>query len=133
MPIYQAHTFNALSSALSAEIKDKIEMEYSWLERTNLLWKVLEKIFGSSNDKKSSSNILEKISSSSTLFDQSQEGQSSFQEEEVKSTSLEKSDCPVSQTGLSGFDRTETSLAKEDNCSTSSFDDDDTYDEYDEQ
>jgi hypothetical protein len=32
-----AHAFNVLSSALSAEIKDKIEIEYSWLERTNLL------------------------------------------------------------------------------------------------
>jgi hypothetical protein len=37
---------NALSSALSAEIKDKIKMEYSLLERANILWKVLEKIFG---------------------------------------------------------------------------------------
>jgi hypothetical protein len=43
-------------------------------------------------------------------------------------------DCPISQTGLSGFGRIETSLAEEDACSTSSSDDDDdTYDEYDEQ
>jgi hypothetical protein len=33
----EAHAFNILSSALSAEIKDNIEMEYSWLERINLL------------------------------------------------------------------------------------------------
>jgi hypothetical protein len=42
----KAYASNALSSALSAEIKDKIKMEYSLLERSNLLWKVLEKIFG---------------------------------------------------------------------------------------
>jgi hypothetical protein len=64
----EAHAFNVLSSALSAKIKDKIKMEYGWLERINLLWKVLEKMFGSSNDKKSSSNILENISSSSILI-----------------------------------------------------------------
>jgi hypothetical protein len=47
---------------------------------------------------------------------------------------LGKLDCPVSQTGLSGFGRIETSLAEEDDCSTSSSnDDDDTYDEYDKQ
>jgi hypothetical protein len=116
---------------LSAEIKGKIEMEYGWFEKTNFLWKVLEEMFGSSNDKKSSSNILEKISSSSTLFDQSQEGQSSSQKEEAKSASLGKLDCPVSQTGLSSFGRIETSLAEEDDCSTSSSDDDDdTDDEY---
>jgi hypothetical protein len=89
----------------------------------------IEEIFGSSNDKKSSSNIPEKISSSSTLFYQSQEGQSSSQKEEAKFVSLGKLDCPVSQTGLSGFGRTETSLTKEDDCSTSSSVDD----EYDEQ
>jgi hypothetical protein len=33
----EAHVSNALSSALSAEIKDEIEMEYGWLERANLL------------------------------------------------------------------------------------------------
>jgi hypothetical protein len=43
-------------------------------------------------------------------------------------------DCPVSQTGLSGFGRIETSLAEEDDCSMSSSDDDDyTDDLYDEQ
>jgi hypothetical protein len=39
----EAHASNGLSSALSAEIKDEIEMEYSWLERVNLLCKVLGK------------------------------------------------------------------------------------------
>jgi hypothetical protein len=38
----KAHASNALSSALSVEIKDDIEIEYAWLERANLLWKVLE-------------------------------------------------------------------------------------------
>jgi hypothetical protein len=33
----EAHTSNTLSSVLSAEIKDEIEMEYGWLERANLL------------------------------------------------------------------------------------------------
>jgi hypothetical protein len=32
----EAHASNALSSALSAEIKDEIEMEYGLLERANL-------------------------------------------------------------------------------------------------
>jgi hypothetical protein len=31
------HASNALSSALSAKIKDEIEMEFGWLERANLL------------------------------------------------------------------------------------------------
>jgi hypothetical protein len=85
----KAHTSNGLSSALSAEIKDEVEMECGWLERANLLWKVLEQMYGSSNSNKSSSSAPENISSSSTLFDQSQEGQSSSQKEEVKSASLE--------------------------------------------
>jgi hypothetical protein len=119
---------------LSAEIKNEGEMEYGWPKIANLLWKVLEQMYGSSNSKKSSSSAPENISSSSTLFDQSQEGQSSSQKEEAKSASLGKSDCPVFQTGLSGFGRIETSLAEEDDCSTSSSDDDDdTNDEYDEQ
>jgi hypothetical protein len=75
-------------------------------------------MYDSSNSKKSSSNALENISSSYTLFDQSQEGQSSSQKEEAKSDSLRKPDCPVSQTGLSDFGRIETSLAEEDDCST---------------
>jgi hypothetical protein len=33
----KAHASNALSSALSAEIKDEIEMEYDLLKRANLL------------------------------------------------------------------------------------------------
>jgi hypothetical protein len=92
---------------------------------------MLEQMFGSCNSKKSSS-APKNISSSSTLFDQSQEGQSSSQKEEAKSTSLGKLDCPISQTGLSSFGRIETSLVEEDDCSMSSSDDD-TDDEYDEQ
>jgi hypothetical protein len=46
-------------------LKDDIEMEYGLFERANILWKALEKIFDSSNDKISSSkNILENVSSS---------------------------------------------------------------------
>jgi hypothetical protein len=33
----EAHASNALSNALSAEIKNEIEMEYGWLERANLI------------------------------------------------------------------------------------------------
>jgi hypothetical protein len=33
----EAHASNTLSSALSAEIKDEIKMEYGLLERANLL------------------------------------------------------------------------------------------------
>jgi protein-arginine kinase len=33
----EAHASNALSSALSIEIKDKIEIKYGLLERANLL------------------------------------------------------------------------------------------------
>jgi hypothetical protein len=75
----KVYAYNVLSSALSAEIKDKIKMEYGLLERANLLWKTLEQMYDSSNRKKSSPSALENISSSSTLFDQSQEGQSSSQ------------------------------------------------------
>jgi hypothetical protein len=130
----EPHASNAFSSALSVEIKDEIKMEYDYLERANLLWNVLEQMYGSRNSKKLSSSAPENISSSSTLFYQSQEGQSSSQKEEAKSASLRKPDCPIFQTGLSDFDRIETSLAEEDDCSTSSSDDDDdTDDEYDEQ
>jgi hypothetical protein len=121
---------------LCAEIKDEIEIEYDWLERGNLLWNVLKQMFGSSNSKKLSSSALENISSSSTLFDQSQEGQSSSQKEEAKSASLGKPDCPVSQTRGSGFGRIENVLSEEDDCSTLSSDVDDnndTNDEYDKQ
>jgi hypothetical protein len=64
-----AHASNGLSSALSAEIKDEVKMEYGWPERANLLWKVLEQMYGSSNSKKSSSSASKNISSSSILFD----------------------------------------------------------------
>jgi hypothetical protein len=132
----EAHTSNTLSSALSVEIKDEVEMEYGLLERANLLWKVLEQMFGSSDDKRSSSTkIPENISSSSTHFDQDQEEQSSVQKEELNSASLRKPNGPISQTGVSDFSRTENVLAEEDDCSTSSFnvdDGDDTDDEYDE-
>jgi hypothetical protein len=42
----EAHASNTLSSALSAEIKDEIKMEYGWLERDNLLWNVLDQMYG---------------------------------------------------------------------------------------
>jgi hypothetical protein len=79
----EAHASKSLSSALSAEVKDKIKMEYGFLERANLLWKVLEQMFGSSNNKRSSSNVSENISSSFIHIDQDQEEQSSVQKEEV--------------------------------------------------
>ncbi len=88
---------------MSAEIKDEIKMEYGWPERANLLWKVLEQMYGSSNSKRSSSSAPENISSSSTHFDQDQEEQSSVQKEELNSASLGKPDGSVSQTGVSGF------------------------------
>jgi hypothetical protein len=94
-PYLEAYASNVLSSALSVEIKDEIKMGYDWLERSNLLWKVFEQMYGSSNSKKSSSSALKNISSSSTLFDESQEGQSSSQKE-AKSVNLGKPDCPVS-------------------------------------
>jgi hypothetical protein len=65
----EAHTSNGLSSTLSAEIKDEIEMEYDWPERANLFWKVLEQMYGSSKSNKSSSSASDNISSSSTHFD----------------------------------------------------------------
>jgi hypothetical protein len=80
---------------LSAEIKDEIEMEYGWLERTNLLWKALQQVYGSSNSKRSSSSAPENISSSSTHYDQDQEEQSNVQKEELNSVSLVKPDGPV--------------------------------------
>jgi hypothetical protein len=131
----KVHASNALSSALSAEIKDEIEMEHCLLERANLLWKLLEQMYDSSNSKRSSSSAPENISSSSTHFDHDQEEQSSVQKEELNSVSLGKLDSPISQTVVSSFGRTENVLAEEDDCYTSSFDiddDDDTDDEYDE-
>jgi len=134
----EAHAFNALSSALSAEVKDMIEMEYGFPESANLLWKALREIYGSSNIGKSSMKTAsENISSSKEPNDQEQEEQSSVKKEKGKSVSLGKPDGPVYQTGVSGFGRTGTDLAEEDDCSTSSSDndndDDDTDDEYDDQ
>jgi hypothetical protein len=66
-------------------------MEYGLLESANLLWKTLERMYGSSNDKSSSSiNVPENISSSSMHIDQDNEEQSSVQKEKVKSASLGK-------------------------------------------
>jgi hypothetical protein len=93
----ETHISNGLSSALCAEIKNEVEMEYGWTKRAKLLWKVLEQMYGSSNSKKSLSSALENISSSSsTLFDQSQEGQSSSQKEEAKSVSSILSEQKIS-------------------------------------
>jgi hypothetical protein len=58
----KAHASNGLSSAMSIEIKDEIEMEYGWHERANLIWNVLEQMYASSNSKKSSSTAPENIS-----------------------------------------------------------------------
>jgi hypothetical protein len=69
----EAHVSSTLSSALSAGKKDKIEIECGLFERVNLLWKVLEQIFGSSNNKRSSSNVTENISLSSIHIDEDQE------------------------------------------------------------
>jgi hypothetical protein len=80
---------------LNAEIKDEIKMEYGWLERTNLLWKALQQVYGSSNSKRSSSSAPENISSSSTHYDQDQEEQSNVQKEELNSVSLVKPDGPI--------------------------------------
>jgi hypothetical protein len=133
-PYLEAHASNTLSSALSAKIKDEIEIEYGWPERANFLWKVLEQMYGSSNRQRSSSSVPENISSSCINIDQGQEEQSHTQEEKVESTSLEKLDCSISQTGVSGFGRTKITLAEEEDCSTSSShinDDDVTDDKYD--
>jgi hypothetical protein len=57
-----------------------IKMEYGLLESANLLWKALEQMYGSSNDKRLSLiNVSENISSSSIRIDQDQEEQSSVQ------------------------------------------------------
>jgi hypothetical protein len=90
----EGHASNALSSALSAEIKDKIEMEYGWFKRGNLLCKVLEQMYGSSNSKKSSSSALENVLLSSTHCDQDQEEQSRVQKE-LNSASLKNPDGMV--------------------------------------
>jgi hypothetical protein len=64
---------------LSAEIKDEIEIECDWPERANLLWR---QMYDSSCDKRSSRNIPQNISSSSTHFNQDQEEQSGVQKED---------------------------------------------------
>jgi hypothetical protein len=65
---------------LNVEIKEEIKMEYGLLERANLLWNVIEQMFGSSDDKRLiSTNIPENVSSSSIHIDQDQEEQSSVQ------------------------------------------------------
>jgi hypothetical protein len=92
----EAHTSNILSSALSVEIKDEITIEYGWLERANLLWKVLKQIYGSSTSKRSSLSAPENISSSSTHFDQDQKEQLSVQKRRTKFYQSEK-------IGWSGF------------------------------
>jgi hypothetical protein len=77
-------------SQQSAKIEDMIEMEYGLLESANHLWKALKQMFGSSNDKRSSStSIPENISSSFINIVQDQEEQSSVQKEKIKSASLE--------------------------------------------
>jgi hypothetical protein len=91
----EAHASDGLSRALSAEIKDEIKMEYGWPRRANLLWKMFEQMYGSSNSKKSSSSAPENIASSSTHFDRDQEEQSIVQREELNSASLGKPDGPV--------------------------------------
>jgi hypothetical protein len=79
-----------------------IKIEYGLLERTNLLWKAFEQIYGSSNDKRSSSTYVpENTSSSSMHIDQDQGEQSSVKKEKIKSASLGKLDGLVSQTGCS--------------------------------
>jgi hypothetical protein len=90
-----AHASKVLSSALSVEVGGMIEIEYD-LFGANILWKALEQIYGSNNDKKSSStNIPKNISSSSMHIDQDQVVQSSIQHEKVKSANLGKPDVPV--------------------------------------
>jgi hypothetical protein len=122
----EAHAFKALSSALSAEVEDMIEMEYDFLESANLLWKALEEIYGSSNIGKSSMKIAsENISSSIEPIDQEQVVQSSIQDEKVNSANSRKSNGPVSQIVWSSFGRTKASSLDEDDCSGSSSNDDD--------
>jgi hypothetical protein len=75
---FKVYASNALSSALSVEIKDEIEIEYGWFERVNLLWNVLEQMYGLNNSKKSSSSaqkiyhhhlhIVIKIKKSNQMF-----------------------------------------------------------------
>jgi hypothetical protein len=89
----EAHTSKALSSDLSAEVKDMIEMELDLLESANRLGKALEQMYSSSNEKRSPSiYVLKNISSSSMHIDKDQEEQLSVQKEKIKSASLGKPD-----------------------------------------
>jgi hypothetical protein len=51
----EAHTSKSLSSVLIVEVEDIIETKYGLLKSANLHWKALEQMYGSSNDKRSSS------------------------------------------------------------------------------
>jgi hypothetical protein len=108
VPHFDGIDFVSWKSQMSSYLRE-VEIGYGWPERANLLWKVLEQMYGSSNSKKSSSSDLKNISSSSILFYQSQKEKSSSQKEEAKSDSLGRPDCLVSQTGLSNFGKIETS------------------------
>jgi hypothetical protein len=66
----KVHTSKFLSSALNTEMEYIIKIEYGLLESVNILWKTLEQIYDSSNDKRSSSiNISKNISLSSIHID----------------------------------------------------------------
>jgi hypothetical protein len=67
-------------------------MEYGLLERANLIWKTLEQMYGSSNDKRLSSNVLENISLSIHIVQDPEEQSNVQKEEKVKSASLRKPD-----------------------------------------
>jgi hypothetical protein len=122
----EAHASNILSSVLSAKIKEEIKMKYGLVEKANVWLKRWQEI------------ILNKYSRQCLIIINTHWSRSrraiSVQKENVKFVSLGKPNCPISQTGISSFGRTETSLVEED-CSISSFndddDDDDTNNEYD--
>jgi hypothetical protein len=78
--------------------------------------------------------VLENASSSSMHIGQDKKELSSIQNEKVKFVSMGKPDGPVSEIGVSGFDRTKVNLAEDDDFSTSSSNiDDDTDNEDDDQ
>jgi hypothetical protein len=125
----EVHTSIGLSNALSVEIKFEIEMECGWLERANLLWMVLEQMYGSSNSNKSSLSDLEKYLIIIYTF-------WSRTRRIIKCSKRRTKFCQSGKTGWSSFGRTQNVLSEEDDCSTLSSDvddDDDTDDEYDEQ
>jgi hypothetical protein len=130
----KTYASKALSSVLSVEVEDMVEMEYGLLESAIYLWKTLKQMYGSSNDKRSSStNIMENMSSSSMHIDQDQGEQSSVQKEKIKSTSVGKPDDLIFQTGCSDFDRIEATFMEESDFSISSFDNDDDNDNTDDE